>query len=127
MNWMRIGLMSAGPVVMAIVGGYFYAASLGHTSTEDAYIKADIVSISPEVSGRITEVDVTENQHVNAGDLLFKIDDGTYRAGLFRVNAQLDSIRNQVAADKAEYQQRTEELAVARDNAISTSVGWTSK
>lgn len=117
MSWTRAGLMIAGPVVIAIVGGYFYLASLGHVSTEDAYVKADMVSISPQVSGRIVKVDVKENQHVNAGELLFELDDGTYRAGLYRANAQLQTIRDQIEASKAEYRQRTQELAVARANA----------
>lgn len=116
MNWTRAGLMVAGPIVIAIVGGYFYLASLGHVSTDDAYVKADMVSISPQVSGRIVEVDVKENQHVEAGQLLFRLDDGTYQAGLFRANAQLKTIRDQINADKAQYEQHTEELDVARAN-----------
>lgn len=117
MNWTRIGLLVAGPVVIAIIGAYFYAASLGHVSTDDAYVKADMVSVSPDVSGRILKVNVKENQHVDKGDILFELDDATYQAGLFRANAQLDTITNQIQADKAEYEQRTEELAVAQENA----------
>ena len=117
MNWTRASLMVAGPVVIAIVGGFFYAASLGHISTDDAYVKADMVSVGPDVSARIVKVDVSENQHVEEGQLLFELDDATYRAALLRANAQLDTIGNQIAADQGEYAQRTEELAVARDNA----------
>jgi len=117
MNWTRLGLMVAGPVVIAIIGGYFYAVSLGHVSTEDAYVKADMVSVSPDVSGRIIKVDVSENQHVDKGEILFELNDDIYRAGLFRANAQLETIKNQIAADQAEYKQRTEELEVAKENA----------
>lgn len=117
MNWTRATLMVAGPVVIAIVGGFFYLTSLGHVTTDDAYVKADMVSVSPQVSGRIIKVDVKENQRINAGDVLFELDDGTYRAALFRANAQLTTVRDQIEADKAEYEQRTQELAVASANA----------
>ncbi|MCB1693507.1 MAG: HlyD family secretion protein, partial [Pseudomonadales bacterium] len=50
-----------------------------------------------------------------------ELDDGTYRAGVIRSEAQLRSIKNQVESDKAELRQRDEELALAEDNAAFTS------
>ena len=51
-------------------------------STDDAYVGGDITVIAPKVAGLIAEVAVTDNQLVHAGDLLVRLDDRDYRAGL---------------------------------------------
>src|SRR5437868_12178690 len=50
------------------------ARSFSHEGTDDAFIAADIVSISPKVSGQVTQVFVSDNQAVKAGDPLVQID-----------------------------------------------------
>jgi membrane fusion protein, multidrug efflux system len=72
--------------------------------------------IAAEVSGLISEVDVRENQHVAGGDVLFRIDDRTYRIALAEAQAQLDSIRDEIDSLKASYSQKQAELALARTN-----------
>src|SRR5262249_57013569 len=56
-------------------------------STDDAYVGGDITVVAPKVAGFITEVAVTDNQAVHAGDLLVKIDDRDYRAALAKAVA----------------------------------------
>ena len=56
-------------------------------STDDAYVGGDITVIAPKVSGFITEVAVTDNQEVHAGDILVRIDDRDYRAALAKAEA----------------------------------------
>jgi membrane fusion protein, multidrug efflux system len=70
-------------------------------STDDAYIEADIATISPKVSGYVAKVDVVANQHVKAGDPLVTLDDGDYR----------------IAAEQAEAQIATQKLALGRFDA----------
>ena len=53
--------------LLALVGGWFYLNSGRYASTDNAYVKADKVPISAEVSGTIKEVLVEENQPVTAG------------------------------------------------------------
>jgi membrane fusion protein (multidrug efflux system) len=70
-------------VVLATVGGaifYFYARA--HETTDDAFIDAHIVQISPKISGYAKTVFVDDNQHVNKGDLLVQIDPRDYQAQL---------------------------------------------
>jgi membrane fusion protein, multidrug efflux system len=55
----------------------------------DAYVTADIVAVSPEVSGPMLRLAVTDNQSVAAGDLLFTIDPGPYQIELDREKAAL--------------------------------------
>src|SRR5262245_21358129 len=47
--------------------------------TDDAYLQAYLVHMAPDVSGRIVELDVRDNQHVHKGDVLFRIDPEPYR------------------------------------------------
>src|SRR3546814_9740468 len=86
-------LLLLGPLVVAIVGGYFYVTGGRYVSTENAYVQADKVMIAAEVSGLIAEVAVRENQRVAAGDVLFRIDDRPYRIALAEAEARLASVR----------------------------------
>src|SRR5882724_3052174 len=58
-------------------------------STDDAFIDARVTQISAQVNGGIVEVPVTDNQDVEAGAVLVKIDDRDYRAGLEQAKAQV--------------------------------------
>lgn len=57
--------------------------------TDDAYIRANMTMISPQVSGYVDEVDVHDFQVVRAGDILFHIDDETYRQRTEQAKATL--------------------------------------
>lgn len=59
------------------------------TSTDDAYINANIVQITPQVSGQVIKLHIHNNQFVKAGDLLFEIDPEPYKIALEKVKAQL--------------------------------------
>jgi membrane fusion protein (multidrug efflux system) len=65
-------------------------------TTYNALIDAPVVSIAPEVSGRIVEVPVSQNQVVKAGDLLFRINPAAYRIALMQAEAAVGT-RAQVA------------------------------
>jgi membrane fusion protein, multidrug efflux system len=115
-NQIRTFLLTLGPLVILAVGGYAYFTGGRFVGTENAYIKADKVMIAAEVSGLISEVMVTENQAVSAGDILFRIDDRSYRIALNEAQAQLSKLSNDFAGLKASYQEKLSELALARAN-----------
>src|ERR1700716_2172896 len=71
-----------------IAGGYWYVSGGRVMSTDDAYVEADKVGISTDVSGLVKEMDVTENQHVEAGQALYRVDDLPFRLALDRADAQ---------------------------------------
>src|SRR5208282_3664426 len=78
--------------VFAAAAAYLYWDYAGHfESTDDAYIAARQFSIAPRVSGNITAVPVTDNQHVAAGDVIARIDDRDYRVALEQAQAQVAS------------------------------------
>ena len=58
-------------------------------STDDAYIGGDVTVIAPKVAGFISQLAVTDNQQVHAGDLLLKLDDRDYRAALAKAEASV--------------------------------------
>ncbi|WEK42808.1 MAG: HlyD family secretion protein [Candidatus Sphingomonas colombiensis] len=93
----RVALMLCVPLVIAAIGGYFYLTSGRYISTDNAYVRQDMISVSPDVSGRIVAVNVRENQQVKAGDVLFRIDPEPYRIALAQTEADLSTARVQVS------------------------------
>ncbi len=65
-------------------------------SASDAYAAADTIDVVPEVSGRIVELAVTDNQQVKQGDLLFRIDPRPYEASLAKAEASLAALDKQI-------------------------------
>ena len=65
-RWLRWILFALLPLAL-IAGGYWYVTGGRVMSTDDAYVEADKVGISTDVSGIVKEIDVNNNQHVDAG------------------------------------------------------------
>lgn len=61
-----------------------------HPSTDDAYLQANLLTITPQVGGRVTDVAVTENSHVAEGDVLFTLDPASLQAAVDIAQAQFD-------------------------------------
>ncbi|MEA2861336.1 MAG: rane fusion protein multidrug efflux system [Methylobacteriaceae bacterium] len=99
-------LLIAGPVAVLVGTLYFYLGGGRWVSTDDSYVKADIVSVATDVSGMVAKVDVHNDQHVKAGDVLFRLDDEPYRIALEGAKAQLGTTANQIDALKAQYRQQ---------------------
>ncbi|MEO7814096.1 MAG: HlyD family secretion protein [Sphingomicrobium sp.] len=88
-NVKRWAIMLAVPLLLLVVGGYFWLTSGRSVSTDNAYVKQDIVAVSTQINGPVVEVFVRENQHVNRGDPLYRIDPGTAQVALLQAQAQL--------------------------------------
>lgn len=95
-RWGRLLLILIVPVLLIGGGTYYYIVNDHFVSTDNAYVKEDKVSLSAEVGGRIVEVAVKENQRVNAGDLLFRLDAAPYRLALEQANATIAGAQVQV-------------------------------
>jgi len=80
--------LAIGAAVIAgvIYGGHWWSVGRFIEDTDDAYVGGDVTVIGPKVPGYITQVAVTDNQVVHAGDLLVKIDDRDYRAALAKAD-----------------------------------------
>jgi membrane fusion protein (multidrug efflux system) len=78
-------------IIGLIFGVRYYLHAISHESTDDAFIDGHIIRISPKVSGYVVKLLITDNQHVNAGDLLLEIDPRDYEARLAQARANLQS------------------------------------
>jgi membrane fusion protein, multidrug efflux system len=116
-RWIRLGLLTGGPLIVLVIGAYVYFTSGRFIETDNAYVKADVAIISAQVTGPIIEVAVRENQPVKQGDVLFTIDGRPFNVALDRARAQLGAINDLVESFRAGYRQTTEQLALARTTA----------
>ncbi len=99
----RLILMVTVPLVLVIAGGYFWLTGGRYEDTDNAYVQQAKVSLSADISGRITSVNVGENQPVKAGAVLFTIDPQPYQIALDQANAALASARVNVEQLKVAY------------------------
>lgn len=104
------------PAILAVVGGYFWLMAGRYAGTDNAYVQQDMVSIVAEVAGRITDVAVMENEPVEAGDLLFRIDPEAYQIAYEQAQAGIAAARLQVEQMRSAYRQAEAELKQARDD-----------
>jgi membrane fusion protein, multidrug efflux system len=112
----RLALILAVPLLLIIGGVVYYIANDHYVSTDNAYVQQDKVSISAEVGGRIVEVAVHENQIVNAGDLLFRIDPEPYRIAIEQADASIAAAQVRVTALETEYQTTGVDIDSARED-----------
>ena len=99
-----------------IAGAYWYVTGGQVMSTDDAYAEADKVGVSTDVSGIVEEVDVAENQHVEAGQILYRLDDLPFRLALERAEAQIGQVRDRLNALRANYGDIEAQIKQAQDD-----------
>jgi len=99
-----------------IAGGYWYVTGGRVMSMDDAFVEADKVGVSTDVSGIVREVDVTENLQVKAGQILYRLDDLPFRLALARAEAQLGMVRDALNALKANYQDMQARIKQAQND-----------
>jgi membrane fusion protein, multidrug efflux system len=112
---LRWPLMSLAAIAVLGGGAYFYITSGRYQSTDDAYAQAATVSISANVAGRVSEIEVRDNEIVQRGATLFKLDDAPFRIAVNDAAAHLADTRLQIESLKSTYRQRQVELRAARD------------
>jgi membrane fusion protein, multidrug efflux system len=113
----RKPLLLVVPLVVVAIGAFFYFTGGRYVSTDNAYVRADNVTISAEVSGPIAAVVVRDNEHVAKGQVLFRIDEQPFRVALDRAEAALRAQRDTIESLKAQYGEAVESLKLAEANA----------
>jgi len=119
-------------LLAALLGSIAYWLEARHyESTDDAFIAARVFSVASKVGGYVRDVPVTDNQHVNPGDLLAQIDDRDYKiavdqaqaqvgvaqANVTNVEAQIASQREQIDQANAQLEQAQAQLKFAQQEA----------
>ncbi len=113
-RWLRWGLFLLLPIVL-FVGAYFYFEGGAYMSTDDAYVEADKVGLSTDVSGLVKSIDVKDNQHVVAGQPLFRLEPLPFQLKLDEAQAQLGLVRDNLDALKANYLNMQAQIIQAQD------------
>ena len=111
---LRTILLIVIPVAAIIGGGFWYEATGRYITTENAYVKAHVIAISPNIDGRVTEVFVDENQRVKTGEVLFKMDAEPYWMMVRMSEAKRETARQEIEATRAEYHQIVAEIEKAK-------------
>jgi multidrug resistance efflux pump len=126
--WLRehwiVATAAAILIAAALTGGLAYWINIRHyESTDDAFVAARSFSVAAKVGGYVTDVPVTDNQHVQTGDLLARIDDRDYKIALDQANAQLavananiENIQAQLDSQREQIEQASAQLDQARLN-----------
>jgi membrane fusion protein, multidrug efflux system len=93
---LRMVLLVVLPLIALVAGGYFYLSGGRYVETDNAYVGAQKVLITPDISGKIVNIAVHEGQHVKPGDELFTLDAEPFQFALTAAQAKL-------AAAKTDY------------------------
>ncbi len=115
-RWLRPLLLIAGPLAVIVGGAWWYYTGGRYVETDNAYVQADMVNISPQISGPISNVAVHENQHVKAGDVLFHVQRRPFEIAVEQAKANLASTAQDLNALKETYKQQQDSLALAKIN-----------
>ncbi len=104
------------PLLIAAGIGAWWLMSQGTVSTDNAFIKQDMVSVTPEVTGPITKIFVKDGQNVKAGDPLFRIDEEPYRLAIANAEAALAQAQANVSALSNSADLSGADIAAARED-----------
>jgi membrane fusion protein (multidrug efflux system) len=115
-RWRRLLLLVVVPALVVAGAVYLYLQGGRFVDTENAYVKADKAIITAEVSGRIIEVAVRDNDPVAAGDVLFRIDPAPYQIALQRAEAALAQTTTALEALVVDYRQALAEVELRESN-----------
>ena len=131
----RRPLMAGAGLIALLAAGaatYVYWDNSSHfESTDDAFIAARQFAIAPKVAGYVTAVPVTDNQHVNKGDVIARIDQRDYLTALAQAQAQVSgaeagihNIDTQIATQDAQIAANQAQVAQAQANMELARVTW---
>jgi membrane fusion protein, multidrug efflux system len=100
---------------LALIGGaYRYVTGGQVMSTDDAYVNAETVGISTDVSGIVQQIDVAENQHVDQGQVLYRLDSRQFQIALENAKANLAQTVLTIASMKQDYGRMLSDVAAQR-------------
>ncbi|HYV68866.1 MAG TPA: biotin/lipoyl-binding protein, partial [Pseudolabrys sp.] len=91
---LRTILLVGLPAIVLVIGLGIYLSGGRYISTDNAYVGAQKVLITPDISGKIVKIAIREGQHVNPGDELFSLDREPFALALAQAKAKLDTARS---------------------------------
>ena len=108
-------LLGVTPVLVVAAVSYVYTTGGRYVSTENAYVKAEIITVSANVDGQVVRVMARDNQRVEAGDLLFDLDPRPFETAIAAAEAELAHVRQKISSLRAHYREGQMEVAAAQE------------
>jgi len=112
---LRMILLIVVPTFAAVAGLGVYLSGGRYITTDNAYVGAQKVLVTPDISGKIANVMVAEGQHVGAGDELFSIDPVPFRLAVTQAESKLATVRSDFATLKTNLDSYQQLIALAED------------
>ena len=112
----RLALMLVVPLAVIGSGVYYWQSQQGKVSTDNAYLKQEMVAISAEVGGQIVEVLVHEGDSVRAGQALFRIDTEPFELQMSQAEAAIATAQANVTTLSNDSDLTGVDIAAARED-----------
>lgn len=109
-RWLRPVLLLGVPLLCLAAALVIWQRGGRYVNAENAYVKAHIVQVAPEIAGRVQEVVVADHARVRAGEVLVRLDPEPFRLALQKAEAELDEARTLVETARATYRETQSEL-----------------
>ena len=113
-RWLRRFLLLVVPAIAIAVGLAIYLNGGRYISTDNAYVSAQKILVTPQISGTVAEIKVTEGQKLKAGDVLFTIDPKPYEIALAEAKAAQTRAETDFAALKTQYEGFAPQIELAQ-------------
>ena len=121
-------LAAVAALIVAIAAGvYYFRFVVPFESTDDAFVEGHVIPMASQVSGRVAQLLVQDNQEVQRGDLILEIDSRDYEAKLAQAQADLTAARSQLDQANAQFAASEANAEEARANlaAVEAQAGYT--
>jgi len=86
-------------------------------TTDNAYVRSDVTTVAPKIGGYVVSVDVGDNQRIEPGQVLFRIEDSDYRARVDQARAEVEGRQAAVEGAKNQLQLQSSLIAQAEADA----------
>jgi len=110
---LRAVLLIAVPAAALAGGAWLYASTGRYVTTDNAYVKSDKITVSSDISGRVVEVLVGDNQPIAAGQVLFRTDRRPFEITVAEAEAEMRRVRTRLKALRSDYREAQSAMAEA--------------
>ena len=113
-RWLRLVLMLGGVIAVVAGGLTFWLTGGRYVSTDDAYVDANKLLVSSDVSGTVKEVDVKEGEAVHRGDVLFRLDPQPFQIAVTQAQSKLNETALTIRSMEQDYQRMLSDIAAQK-------------
>lgn len=124
---LRATLLLVVPLIVAVAGSVVYLLGGRYVSTDNAYVGAQRVLITPEVSGKVASISVVEGQLLKPGDVLFAIDPAPYEFAEHEAHAKLERVRTEFSNLKSNLESLGRRIALGRESVAANQAEYNRK